>query len=102
MTNIATNRNVYQMWFEPANPSGTLWLTRTTWSSVLAEVKSVGKPTGPPPYYGNPKVLVDIFNLDGTIRERGAVLSAAGTYKTYRQIPAPPWGGDSTSKGFLA
>ncbi|OHT20064.1 DUF5710 domain-containing protein [Edaphosphingomonas haloaromaticamans] len=51
----------------------------------------MGEPNGPAPYFGNPPVLADIYTLDGRLQEELARLSAAGTYKTWRQIDPPTW-----------
>lgn len=51
----------------------------------------MGEPSGPPPYFGNPPVLADIYTLDGKLKEELARLSVAGTYKTWRQIDPPAW-----------
>src|SRR4051812_39182176 len=56
-----SEQNIYQMWFESEGAKNGLWITRTTWSSIAAHIVSVGEPKGPPPYYGNPVVLADIF-----------------------------------------
>lgn len=81
--------NVYQMWFaiQPAH----LWITRTTWSNLCARVTSIGEVKGPAPYFGNPKVMADIYNGAGQCTQRGAVISVPGTYKTWRQISEPHW-----------
>lgn len=84
-------QNIYQMWFESGGSTAGLWITRTTWSTIVAHITSIDSPKEPPLYYGNPVVKADIFNLDGSIRERGANISAAGTYKTYRRIEPPSW-----------
>lgn len=79
--------NVYQMWFERS--SDEVWFTRLTWNDLCARITSVGEPTGPGPYYGNPKVLADLYYANGTVKERGIVVGAAGTFKTYRQVVQP-------------
>lgn len=81
--------NVYQMWF--AVQPGPLWITRTTWNDLCARVISVDEAKGPAPYYGNPEVLADIYTAEGFLKQRGSVISAAGTYKTWRQIAEPYW-----------
>ena len=79
--------NVYQMWFD--RKAEEVWFTRTTWTGLCARITHVGGAKGPAPYYGNPKVVADLYSADGTIRERGIEISAAGTFKTYRQILQP-------------
>lgn len=81
--------NVYQMWF--ATQPETLWITRTTWSNLCAKVVSIGEPKGAAPYYGNPEVKADIYNVAGQCIQRGAFISVPGTYKTWRQIFEPHW-----------
>ena len=81
--------NVYQMWF--ASQPEPLWITRTTWASLCAKVTFVGEVKGPAPYYGNPTVKADIYNTAGQCTQRGADISAPGTYKTWRQISEPHW-----------
>jgi hypothetical protein len=55
-------QNVFEMFVEFGQKPG-FWLRRTTWGNTCAKVVSVGKFKGPPPYYGNPPVLADIFDL---------------------------------------
>jgi hypothetical protein len=81
--------NVYQMWF--ATQPKPLWITRTTWNSLCAQVVSVGEAKGPAPYYGNPQVFADIYTAGGVLKQRGSVISVPGTYKTWRQIAEPHW-----------
>ncbi len=84
--------NVFQMYVANEKQPG-FWLRRTTWGNTCARVISVGEFTGPPPYFGNPTVLADIFDLQtGELLERSARLPAPGTYKTWRQIDTPSWG----------
>jgi hypothetical protein len=40
---------------------------------------------------GHPEVLADIYTAEGFLKQRGSVISAAGTYKTWRQIAEPYW-----------
>jgi hypothetical protein len=57
-----------------------------------ANVVSVGPLTGPAPYYGNPKVHADIYDLvSGERREANARLPPAGTCKPWGEIEPPPW-----------
>lgn len=88
-----SDENVFQM-FE-ANGRQPFWLRRTTWGNACAKVVSVGEFRGPPPYYGNPKVLADIYDLHtGELKEAGVRLRVPGTYKTWRRIAPPPWSGE--------
>lgn len=83
--------NVFQMFVQNGKRPG-FWLRRTTWENTCAKVTSVGPFKGPPPYFGNPKVFADIYDLKtGALRERGARIPAPGTYKTWRQIDPPAW-----------
>lgn len=83
--------NVFQMYVANNHQLG-FWLCRTTWQDTCAQVVAVGEFKGPPPYFGNPVVLADIFDLKtGAVRERRVKLPVPGTYKTWRQIDAPSW-----------
>lgn len=89
------DQNLFEMFIDNDCRPG-FWLRRTTWGNSCARVMSVGPLTGPAPYYGNPKVHADIFDLTtGELRETNARLPAAGTYKTWRLIDAPEWAADS-------
>ena len=81
--------NIFQMYAaNDARPG--FWLRRTTWANTCARVTSVGAFKGPPPYYGTPVVLADIYDLrTGELKEKGARLPVPGTYKTWRQIDPP-------------
>ena len=90
MTDFA-DQNLFEMFVTHGARPG-FWLRRTTWSNSCAQVTSVGPLTGPAPYYGNPKVHADIYDLTtGELREANARLPAAGTYKTWRLIDPPAW-----------
>jgi hypothetical protein len=83
--------NVFQMYVANGERPG-FWLRRTTWENTCALVTSVGPLTRPPPYFGNPPVHADIYNLTtGELKESGARIRVPGTYKTWRQIDPPPW-----------
>ena len=81
--------NVFQMFV--AHGGAGFWVRRTTWGNTCARVVRVGELTGPAPYFGNPSVLMDVYTLDGQIKDHGAQLSVPGTYKTWRLIDAPEW-----------
>lgn len=81
--------NVFQMFVQHGGPG--FWVRRTTWGSTCARVVRVGALTGPPPYYGNPSVIMDVYTLDGTLKEAAAQMPVPGTYKTWRQIDEPTW-----------
>lgn len=83
--------NVFQM-YVANNLRAGFWLRRTTWENTCAQVTSVGEFKGSPPYYGNPTVLADIYELrTGALKEQGVKIPAPGTYKTWRQIDPPSW-----------
>jgi hypothetical protein len=87
--------NVYQMYVEFGRAPG-FWLRRTTWGNTCAKVVSVGELVGPAPYFGNPEVRADIFDLTtGALREKDARVSVPGTYKTWRWIQPPSWSGET-------
>jgi hypothetical protein len=61
--------NVFQMYVANGEQTG-FWLTRATWGNTIAQMTSVGAFTGPPPYYGNPEVRADIYDLhSGALKE---------------------------------
>jgi hypothetical protein len=64
---------------------------RITWGDTCARVIRVGKLTKPGPYFGNPSVLVDVYSLDGQLKDQAAGLPVPGTYKTWRKIEPPDW-----------
>lgn len=83
--------NVFQIYVANGEQPG-FWLRRTTWGNTVAKVMSVGPLTGPPPYYGNPQVRADLYDLaSGEVKERNVRIPVPGTYKTWRQIEPPPW-----------
>jgi len=83
--------NVFQM-YVANNLRAGFWLRRTTWENTCAQVTSVGEFKGSPPYYGNPTVLADKYELrTGALKEQGVKIPAPGTYKTWRQIDPPSW-----------
>jgi Domain of unknown function (DUF5710) len=47
--------------------------------------------TKPGPYFGNPSVLIDVYSLEGQLKEAAAALPVAGSYKTWRKIDPPDW-----------
>lgn len=83
--------NVYQM-FDAAGREVGFWITRTTWSGKIARVTHVGALKGAGPYFGNPKVLADLYDSNtGQLISRGIEITAAGTYKTWRSASKPAW-----------
>lgn len=86
--------NIFQMYEANGREPG-FWIRRTTWGNSCAKVVEVGALTGPPPYYGNPKVYADIHDFTtGALVEARAKIPAAGTYKTWRLIDPPVWSGE--------
>ena len=82
-------RNVFQM-IEGAGGVG-IWVRRTTWDASIARIVGMSEPSGPPPCYGSPKVVMDVYSLDGVRHDELAHLSTPGTYKTWRQVEPPFW-----------
>lgn len=77
-------QNIYQMYEANGNRAG-FFVRRDSWTSIYAQVKTVaGQSEGPligkPPYYGNPKVTMDVFNNDGTVQGTNQELTCPGTY----------------------
>ena len=86
-----SDQNVFQIYVANGEKPG-FWLRRTTWGNTCAHVTAVGEFTGAPPYYGNPTVLADIYDLrTGALKEKGAKIPVPGTYKTWRLIDTPAW-----------
>ncbi len=83
------DRNVFQMIEDAGGPG--IWVRRTTWESSCARIVAMGEVTKPPPYYGNPTILMDVYSLSGDLRDELANLDTAGTFKTWREITAPDW-----------
>jgi hypothetical protein len=83
--------NVFQMYVANGKQTG-FWLRRTTWGNTCAQVVHVGKLSEKPPYYGNPVVRADIYDLwSGKPQQLNVRLPCPGTYKTWRQIEPPSW-----------
>lgn len=83
------NPNVFQMCAAHGGPG--FWVHRTTWEATYARVVGIAAFAGPPPYYGNPPVIVDVYGLDGKLKDPLARLSVPGTYKTWRRMDPPEW-----------
>ena len=81
--------NVFEMCV--AHGGAGFWVRRTTWEGSCARVVRVGAISGPPPYFGNPSVLMDVYALGGRMKDEAAELPVPGTYKTWRQIEPPGW-----------
>ena len=83
--------NVFEMYVAHGGPG--FWVRRITWGDTCARVVRVGKLTKSGPYFGNPSVLVDVYSLDGQLKDQAAHLPVPGTYKTWRKIEPPDWAG---------
>ena len=81
--------NVFEMLVANGGPG--FWVRRITWGRTLARIVRVGMFTKPPPYFGNPPVLMDVYDLEGGLQEGLAMLPVPGTYKTWRRNEAPLW-----------
>ena len=82
-------QNIFEMYVSHGGPG--FWVRRTTWGNTCARVVRVGQMTKPGPYFGNPSVLMDVYSLQGELKEEAAALPVAGTYKTWRKIDPPEW-----------
>lgn len=95
--------NIYGMYVANGNRAG-FWVVRAKWRNVIAQVTDVASKTdgplaGTPPYYGNPSVTAEFFNIHtGEPLERGEegherALPCPGT-SAYTLIPTselPTW-----------
>jgi hypothetical protein len=87
--------NVYEMFIEFGRKPG-FWLWRITWGNTIAKVTSIDEFNGRHPYYGNPEVRADIFDIHtGAMKEANAVIPVPGTYKTWRMVNPPKWSDDA-------
>ncbi len=84
-----SDQNVFEMILTNSGPG--FWVRRTTWEATCARVVGVGKFTKPGPYFGNPPVVIDVYGLEGELKDELAKMSVPGTYKTWRRIDAPAW-----------
>lgn len=84
-----SGQNIFEMFVEHGGPG--FWVRRATWGGTCARVLRVGEMTKPAPYFGNPSVLMDVYSVEGNLRDALAPLPVAGTYKTWRKIEAPEW-----------
>ncbi|MGS1018110.1 DUF5710 domain-containing protein [Allosphingosinicella humi] len=81
--------NIYQMWEAHGGPG--FWITRATWGKdMAARVVGVGEPNGPPPFYGTPPVVMDVYK-GGRLKDGLEQHTTPGTYKTWRLLDAPVW-----------
>lgn len=84
-----SEQNVFEMCVANGGPG--FWVRRTTWGATCARVVGIGQFTKPGPYYGNPPVVMDVYNLRGDLKDGLAKLAVPGTYKTWRKINPPSW-----------
>ena len=84
-----SDQNVFEMCV--ANRGPGFWIRRTTWGVTCARVVGIGQFTKPAPYFGNPPVVMDVYSLNGELKEELAKVQVAGTYKTWRKIKVPDW-----------
>ena len=82
-------QNVFEMLVANGGPG--FWIRRTTWGGIGARVLRAGTFTRPPPYFGNPSVLMDVYGHEGGLKEGLATVPVPGTYKTWRRIAQPNW-----------
>ncbi len=87
-------QNVFQMIQAHGGPG--LWVSRVTWGSTCARIVAVGEFTGPAPHFGNPSVLMDVYTLNGKLKDELQPLPVPGTYKTWRRWPEPLWAASMT------
>jgi hypothetical protein len=87
--------NVFEMYVASGNRAG-FWVQRQTWGNSCALVKLVGgrdagELPGAPPYFNDPEVTVDMFNLhNGALLEADVPLRCPGTY-SYSEVDPPGW-----------
>ena len=84
-----SDQNVFEMCVANGGPG--FWVRRTTWEASCAHVVGVGQFTKPGPYFGNPPVVMDVYNLKGELKDELTKMSVPGTYKTWRKIDPPTW-----------
>lgn len=88
-----SDKNVFELYVANGMKTG-FWLRRTTWGNTCARIVGIEAFKGSAPYYGNPKVFADIFDLEtGELKQAGVRLPVPGTYKTWRYIDPPTWWG---------
>ncbi|MGO6813400.1 DUF5710 domain-containing protein [Rhizobium brockwellii] len=86
---VSDGQNVFEMLVANGGPG--FWIRRITWGGTIARIIRAGALTKPAPYFGNPSVLMDVYGVEGGLKESLAMMPVPGTYKTWRRIEAPPW-----------
>jgi hypothetical protein len=98
----AMTRNIYQLYVANGNRAG-FYVRRNSWAVTYAQVMTIGgREAGPlsgqPPYYGNPPVTMDIYNIHGTVRAVAQQLSSPGGYGySFFEPDLPPSSNGPTS-----
>lgn len=70
--------NIYEMYILKGDVD--FWVVRQTWGKTVARVVHVDELTTPAPYYGNPKVLMDLYDIEsGALLKQDEPLSCPGT-----------------------
>lgn len=88
--------NVYEMIAAGAfDTPGGLWVRRNSWGNTIALVTGFEPLEGPPPYFHNQAVTVDLFSTRGERIKKAQRLSCPGTF-AYVRIDAPRWWTDGT------
>jgi len=84
-----SKQNVFEMYVANGGPG--FWVRRTSWDATCARVVGVGRFTKSGPYFGNPPVAMDVYTLNGELKDGLAKMAVPGTYKTWRKIDPPDW-----------
>jgi hypothetical protein len=101
IANPNATKNVFSLFFANERKLG-FWIRRWTWTNTCAQVVAIANFKGPPPYYGNPAVTADIYDLTtGELRERVERLTCAGSYQ-WEMISAPVWASSKSPEGSSA
>lgn len=82
-------QNIFQM--VEANGGPGFWVRRTTWGGTYARIVGIRPFTKDGPYFGSPSTVMDVYGLDGQLKDALAAVPVAGTYKTWRLIEPPAW-----------
>ena len=83
--------NIHQMIDRNRGDLG-IWIRRITWGNSCAQIVDAGQRKGPAPYYGNPAIYADIYDLrTGQKQDERAKLPVPATFKTWREINPPAW-----------